>query len=148
DPLRPPGGPRGRRPGDAGSGEGRAGAGLRRPARRASGDGRGADRPLPGTDRLLQGAGPRRVRRWPAEEPDRQDPEEGAARRRPAGVGLSDRERVTSPAASDLRDRQVASRDTAPRPPGGVLEVLAAATRLGLTSFGGPVAHLGYFRDE
>jgi chromate transporter len=26
--------------------------------------------------------------------------------------------------------------------------VLAAATRLGLTSFGGPVAHLGYFRDE
>lgn len=29
-----------------------------------------------------------------------------------------------------------------------VLEVLAAATRLGLTSFGGPVAHLGYFRNE
>jgi len=28
------------------------------------------------------------------------------------------------------------------------LEVLAAATRLGLTSFGGPIAHLGYFRDE
>jgi chromate transporter len=25
---------------------------------------------------------------------------------------------------------------------------LAAATRLGLTSFGGPVAHLGYFRTE
>lgn len=31
---------------------------------------------------------------------------------------------------------------------GRVLEVLAVATRLGLTSFGGPVAHLGYFRDE
>ncbi|HET9926425.1 MAG TPA: chromate efflux transporter [Methylomirabilota bacterium] len=29
-----------------------------------------------------------------------------------------------------------------------VLEVLAVATRLGLTSFGGPVAHLGYFRSE
>jgi chromate transporter len=29
-----------------------------------------------------------------------------------------------------------------------VLEVLAAASRLGVTSFGGPVAHLGYFRDE
>ena len=29
-----------------------------------------------------------------------------------------------------------------------VLEVLVAATRLGLTSFGGPVAHLGYFRAE
>jgi chromate transporter len=31
---------------------------------------------------------------------------------------------------------------------GHPLEVLAVATRLGLTSFGGPVAHLGYFRDE
>src|ERR1700746_1604859 len=29
-----------------------------------------------------------------------------------------------------------------------LLEVLAAFTRLGLTSFGGPIAHLGYFRDE
>jgi len=29
-----------------------------------------------------------------------------------------------------------------------VLEVLRVATRLGLTSFGGPVAHLGYFREE
>ncbi len=29
-----------------------------------------------------------------------------------------------------------------------VLEVLAVATRLGLTSFGGPVAHLGYFHRE
>jgi chromate transporter len=28
------------------------------------------------------------------------------------------------------------------------LEVLTASTRLGLTSFGGPIAHLGYFRDE
>jgi chromate transporter len=28
------------------------------------------------------------------------------------------------------------------------MEVLAAFTRLGLTSFGGPVAHLGYFRTE
>lgn len=37
--------------------------------------------------------------------------------------------------------------------PGGhghhrVLETLLAALKLGLTSFGGPVAHLGYFRDE
>jgi chromate transporter len=29
-----------------------------------------------------------------------------------------------------------------------VREVLAVALRLGLTSFGGPVAHIGYFRDE
>lgn len=28
------------------------------------------------------------------------------------------------------------------------LEVLGVALRLGLTSFGGPIAHLGYFRDE
>ncbi len=31
---------------------------------------------------------------------------------------------------------------------GTAREVLAAFTRLGLTSFGGPIAHLGYFRDE
>ena len=37
---------------------------------------------------------------------------------------------------------------TAPAPGGSFVEVLAAATRLGLTSFGGPVAHLGYFREE
>ena len=29
-----------------------------------------------------------------------------------------------------------------------VLETLAVSLRLGLTSFGGPIAHLGYFRDE
>jgi chromate transporter len=28
------------------------------------------------------------------------------------------------------------------------MEVLGVATRLGLTSFGGPIAHLGYFREE
>src|SRR5258706_13306219 len=42
-----------------------------------------------------------------------------------------------------------------PRPPepvvgpaGSVAEVLVAALRLGLTSFGGPIAHIGYFRRE
>lgn len=34
------------------------------------------------------------------------------------------------------------------KPAGTPWEVLAAFTRLGLTSFGGPVAHLGYFREE
>ncbi|HEY6255365.1 MAG TPA: chromate efflux transporter [Xanthobacteraceae bacterium] len=33
-------------------------------------------------------------------------------------------------------------------PRGSAAEVLAAFLRLGLTSFGGPVAHLGYFREE
>src|SRR5262245_64393470 len=31
---------------------------------------------------------------------------------------------------------------------GSALEVLGVATRLGLTSFGGPIAHLGYFHAE
>ena len=31
---------------------------------------------------------------------------------------------------------------------GSPIEVFLVALRLGLTSFGGPVAHLGYFRDE
>jgi chromate transporter len=31
---------------------------------------------------------------------------------------------------------------------GSALEVFAVFARLGLTSFGGPIAHLGYFRDE
>jgi hypothetical protein len=33
-------------------------------------------------------------------------------------------------------------------PRGNAGEVLAVFLRLGLTSFGGPVAHLGFFRDE
>ncbi len=31
---------------------------------------------------------------------------------------------------------------------GSVLEVLLTFLKLGLTSFGGPVAHIGYFREE
>ena len=34
------------------------------------------------------------------------------------------------------------------RPPGSAIEVLGAFLKLGLSSFGGPVAHLGYFRTE
>ena len=30
----------------------------------------------------------------------------------------------------------------------GVLEVFLVFLRLGLTSFGGPIAHLGYFHEE
>lgn len=38
--------------------------------------------------------------------------------------------------------------DTSSRTSSGWAEVFRAALKLGLTSFGGPVAHLGYFRDE
>jgi len=38
--------------------------------------------------------------------------------------------------------------DEAPQAPGTPGEVFAAFFKLGLTSFGGPIAHLGYFRDE
>jgi len=39
-------------------------------------------------------------------------------------------------------------RPRAPSRAGALLEVLGASFKLGLTSFGGPVAHLGYLRDE
>src|SRR2546425_6855479 len=46
----------------------------------------------------------------------------------------------------------MATREQIPAPHelagGNWLEVLAVFLRLGLTSFGGPVAHLGYFREE
>ena len=34
------------------------------------------------------------------------------------------------------------------QPPGSLSEVFIAFLKLGLMSFGGPIAHLGYFRDE
>ncbi len=39
-------------------------------------------------------------------------------------------------------------KETANRPRGTGGEVFSAFLKLGLTSFGGPIAHLGYFRDE
>jgi chromate transporter len=51
--------------------------------------------------------------------------------------------------AGKQRKKLPASVANAPAPASGpVLEVLRAFTKLGLTSFGGPVAHLGYFRTE
>ena len=44
---------------------------------------------------------------------------------------------ATPPATTDAK-----------HPRGSALEVLAIFLRLGLTSFGGPIAHLGYFRTE
>lgn len=38
--------------------------------------------------------------------------------------------------------------DDPSRPAGNAVEVLLAFLKLGLTAFGGPIAHLGYFRDE
>jgi len=44
--------------------------------------------------------------------------------------------------------KEAAKAGDSPHVKGSALEVLAVSTRLGLTSFGGPVAHLGYFREE
>jgi chromate transporter len=48
----------------------------------------------------------------------------------------------------DQRPTHPAAEDESGRPAGSPLEVLWVSTRLGLTSFGGPVAHLGYFHEE
>ncbi len=45
-------------------------------------------------------------------------------------------------------DGRSATPQTAPERPGAPGEVLRVFLKLGLTSFGGPIAHLGYFRDE
>jgi len=45
-------------------------------------------------------------------------------------------------------DRGRSAADDAAARSGRLGEVLAASLRLGLTSFGGPIAHLGYFRHE
>ena len=52
--------------------------------------------------------------------------------------------------AAKKRRRTAAGSNDAAASSGGaaVLEVLQAFTKLGLTSFGGPVAHIGYFRTE
>jgi chromate transporter len=43
---------------------------------------------------------------------------------------------------------ELAQSDAGASRPGSWFEVLKVFTQLGLTSFGGPVAHIGYFRDE
>lgn len=49
-----------------------------------------------------------------------------------------------------MNDQVVTGSETVPaaREKGSLLEVLGASLRLGLTSFGGPIAHLGYFHEE
>lgn len=53
-----------------------------------------------------------------------------------------------SPPEPDPHDAGTRREELAAASAGGALEVLWAFLRLGLTSFGGPVAHLGYFRTE
>lgn len=46
-------------------------------------------------------------------------------------------------------DEAKINEDVSPvKPQGSFVEVLVVFLRLGLTSFGGPIAHLGYFRQE
>jgi chromate transporter len=47
-----------------------------------------------------------------------------------------------------MSDRTATADAAHVRGEGSALEVLWVATKLGLTSFGGPIAHLGYFHDE
>ncbi len=59
--------------------------------------------------------------------------------------------RLTMSARADARrseEGKTSITEIAAGPGGSLREVLASALRLGLTSFGGPVAHLGYFRRE
>jgi chromate transporter len=65
-------------------------------------------------------------------------------------AGIRGEEGAHAKVASEVRE--MATREQIPAPHelagGNWLEVLAVFLRLGLTSFGGPVAHLGYFREE
>ncbi len=69
---------------------------------------------------------------------------------------MTDRPEDAHPRPDDAPERgEPGSGDTSPheasapaRPRGTALEVLREFTVLGLTSFGGPVAHLGYFRER
>ncbi len=55
---------------------------------------------------------------------------------------------TSMPEEQVLDNRETADTEAASFAKGSFLEVLGVAARLGLTSFGGPVAHLGYFRAE
>jgi chromate transporter len=59
---------------------------------------------------------------------------------------VSDPDRTIGPAGP--RGHRGEGQDDATAPRGSALEVLWVSTRLGLTSFGGPIAHIGYFHDE
>src|SRR6266581_3009992 len=49
----------------------------------------------------------------------------------------------------DSMETTIEHASAVPQPhPGSALEVLGVSTRLGVTSFGGPIAHLGYFHAE
>jgi chromate transporter len=71
----------------------------------------------------------------------------------PASPANPEAPRVLSSDASTVVEAPVAKGkiDAIPvtQPPhGSLVEVIGVSTRLGLTSFGGPIAHIGYFRDE
>ena len=53
----------------------------------------------------------------------------------------------SAPRAQEMGVQETGAPGTS-APPGSTGEVFGAFLKLGLTSFGGPVAHLGYFRDE
>jgi chromate transporter len=64
-----------------------------------------------------------------------------------AGASPTDAGQSAAPPPDEPTATTQPATDAAPAT-GSAFEVLVVATRLGLTSFGGPVAHLGYFREE
>jgi chromate transporter len=77
-------------------------------------------------------------------DPASNDPaSNGPASNGPASNGPASSDPASSDAAAEVH-----AGTAGPVPRGSVLEVLGVATRLGFTSFGGPIAHLGYFRQE
>ena len=66
----------------------------------------------------------------------------------PAGSGVEPAEPSEPSEPSEPAHRGSDGRDSRRRKASAVLEVFLVALRLGVTSFGGPIAHLGYFEEE
>jgi len=70
------------------------------------------------------------------------------AHSQPRGFAARARQAPSPPGGAAMRQGSTAGNDDGPaRERGGVLEVFLVFLRLGLTAFGGPAAHIGYFHE-